>query len=323
MTDVSSSRPRVLVFAYHDVGSECLDALIQRGEHIVAVFTHQDNPREHIWFKSVAELAQRHGIAVFKPESVNVPEWVTRIRELQPDIILSFYYRDMISQAILDLPRLGAFNMHGSLLPRYRGRVPINWAILRGERETGASLHYMVKRADAGDIVDQEPVAIGAEETAKDVFIKVTAAARRVLERSIDAIKSGNSPRRIQDESQASYFGGRKPEDGRIDWHQGAVEIFNLIRAVTHPYPGAFTEINGRPLYIWWARPRPDVDAGTHAPGEIISAAPLCVATGNGNLELVHVQWQDGAETETAAGTHGLQAGDRFNVARRSAAVSK
>lgn len=310
-----SSNPGVLVFAYHDVGVECLDVLIRRGERVLAVFTHRDNPAENIWFRSVAELARAHGIPVYTPASVNTPEWIARIRELRPDVIFSFYYRDLIHQEILDLPRLGAFNMHGSLLPRYRGRAPINWTVLRGEKETGATLHCMIKRPDAGDIVDQEPVPIGPEETARDVFVKVTFAARRVLERSLEAITSGHPPRRPQDESQASYFGGRKPEDGRIDWRQNAVGIFNLIRAVTHPYPGAFSDAHGRRLTIWWARPRDDAGG---EPGEIVSVNPLRVAAGNGCLELIRVQWQGGMEEETAAGTHGLHIGDRFNGARRS-----
>src|SRR5437868_63155 len=129
----NKAAPGIVVFGYHDVGYECLDALIQRGERVVALITHEDNPRENIWFKSVAALARRHGIPVHTPASVNTPEWIARLRALQPEIIFSFYYRDMICQDVLDIPRLGAFNMHGSLLPRYRGRVPINWAILRGE----------------------------------------------------------------------------------------------------------------------------------------------------------------------------------------------
>jgi len=313
--------PGILVFAYHDVGYECLDALIQRGERVLGVITHEDDARENIWFKSVAELARANKIEVYTPESVNTPEWIDRIRQWRPDIILSFYYRNMICQDILDIPPLGAFNMHGSLLPQYRGRVPINWAILRGETETGATLHYMVKRADAGDIVDREPVPIGPDDTAQDVFIKVTAAARRVLERSFDAVKNGNPPRVTQDESQASYFGGRKPEDGRIDWNRGTTDIFNLIRAVTHPYPGAFTEVNGRRLYIWWARPKAKVNLT--APGEITSIAPLYVATGDGALEILRLQWQGAMEEDAIDVTHGLHIGNRFDPAPARAVTGK
>jgi methionyl-tRNA formyltransferase len=296
------AEPGIVVFGYHDVGYECLDALIRCGGRVLAVFTHRDNPEEKIWFKSVAELARRHRIPVYTPDDANTSEWIARLREIQPEIIFSFYYRHMIGQEILDIPRLGAFNMHGSLLPKYRGRVPINWAVLHGETQTGATLHYMVKRPDAGDIVDQEAVSIGPRETAQDVFIKVTVAARNTLERNIDAIKQGRPPRRPQDESQASYYGGRQPEDGRIDWRADARRIFNLIRAVTHPYPGAFTDIDGRRFFIWWAEPRPEVEG---QPGQVVSVAPLRVAAGQGCLEIVKWQWRGGPEQE--GGAHGLR----------------
>lgn len=302
MTD----QPRILVFAYHNVGHECLGVLVKRREQVIAVITHEDDPREEIWFKSVAGVARQLNIPVHTPESVNTPEWTARIREMRPDIIFSFYYRNMISEEILRIPRLGAFNMHGSLLPKYRGRAPINWAVLRGEKETGATLHRMVKRADAGDIVDQEAVPIGPEDTAFNVFNKVTAAARLVLERQLNAIIAGTAPRILQNESQATSFGGRRPEDGRIDWTQGAEEIYNLIRAVTHPYPGAFTEANGKRLFIWQAKP---LGRGEGRPGTVLSVDPLRVATGSGSLEITRYQWEGDHEEAAADATHDLRAG--------------
>jgi methionyl-tRNA formyltransferase len=299
-------RPVILVFAYHNVGYECLDVLIRRGENIVGVFTHEDNPKEEIWFKSVAALARLHNIPVHTPESVNTPEWTEKIRGMRPEIIFSFYYRNMISEKVLSIPRLGAYNMHGSLLPKYRGRVPINWAVLHGEQESGATLHHMVKSADAGDIVDQEAVPIGPDDTAFDVFNKVTVAARQVLERQLDAIKAGTAPRIRQDESQATYFGGRKPEDGRIDWTQSAERIYNLIRAVTHPYPGAFTEVNGQRLFIWQAKP---LGRGVGKPGTVLSIDPLRVATGSGSLEITRYQWEGDHEEAADDVTHDLRAG--------------
>ncbi len=309
------TRPSIAVFAYHDVGYECLQALIGRGSHIVAVFTHNDDPAEKIWFKSVAALARQHAIPVHAPDSVNTAVWIEHIRALRPQILFSFYYRNLICQEILDIPPLGAFNMHGSLLPRYRGRVPINWAVLNGETRTGATLHMMVKRPDAGDIVDQEEVPIGSLDSAQQVFARVTAAARRVLERQIDAIEAGNAPRRAQDETTASYFGGRKPEDGRINWTLPAQRIFNLIRAVTHPYPGAFTDLGERRLFIWWAFPRPD---GRATPGRVLSVQPLTVGTGKGSLEIVTLQWRDGEEQAASAGTHGLRQGLQLGTAHAS-----
>jgi len=300
------SKPALLVFAYHDVGYECLNVLIERGENILAVITHEDNPNERIWFRSVKDLVRQSNIPVFTPESVNTPDWISRIRAWNPDLILSFYYRNMIKEEILSIPRLGAFNMHGSLLPKYRGRVPINWAVLHGEEETGVTLHAMVKRADAGDIVDQEAVPIGPEDTAQDVFNKAVKAARRVIERQIDAINNGTAPRRKQDESLAAYFGGRRPEDGRIDWTESAQKIYNLIRAVTHPYPGAFTDVNGKRMFIWWARP---LKGPGGKPGQVLSVNPLRVAAGSGTIEILKLQWNGKNEEDAAAGTHGLESG--------------
>jgi methionyl-tRNA formyltransferase len=293
------NKPAILVFAYHDVGYECLDALIQNDEYVLAVITHEDDPEEELWFRSVAGLAKEYDIPVYTPESVNTPEWTERIRSWDPDLLFSFYYRNMIAEEILSIPRLGAFNMHGSLLPKYRGRAPINWAVLHGEKETGVTLHSMVKRADAGDIVDQEPVPVLPDDTAQDVFNKAVKAARLVLERRLEALKNGSAPRRAQDESQATHFGGRKPEDGRIDWTQSAEKIYNLVRAVAPPYPGAFTEVEGEKLFIWWAKPLPGT-GGT--PGRVISVDPLVVATGSGNLELINSEYEDEDAVELKMG---------------------
>ena len=302
----ASDKPGILVFAYHDVGYTCLQELIERKENVLALITHADDPGEEIWFHSVAELARRHNIPVHTPASVNTPEWIERIRALKPDLILSFYYRNLISPEILTLPRLGAFNMHGSLLPKYRGRAPVNWAIINGERKTGVTLHHMSARADTGDIVDQEAVTIGAREDVREVFAKVTAAARKLLARRLDDLTHGTAPRRPQDESQATKCARRGPEDGRIDWTFSADAIFNLIRAVTHPYPGAFTEVAGRRLYIWWALPQ---KAGKGAPGEVLAVAPPRIATGKGSLELLRVQWQGEEEMDATGALSGLRAG--------------
>jgi len=148
----------------------------------------------------------------------------------------------MLPPEVLALARKGAFNMHGSLLPKYRGRAPVNWAILKGESETGATLHEMVTKPDAGRIVDQERVPIGPDETAAEVFAKVSDAAETVLKRSLPYLLAGTASLKKQDLSKGSYFGGRRPEDGRIDWSKSALEIHNLVRAVAPPYPGAFTD---------------------------------------------------------------------------------
>ncbi|QYM78942.1 formyltransferase [Horticoccus luteus] len=297
------TKPRILFFGYSEVGYECLSLLLERGDNVVALITHEDNPHEKIWFKTPAVAAREKGVPVFTPESVNTPEWREKIAALAPDLILSVYYRHMIGTKILGLPGLGAWNMHGSLLPKYRGRAPINWAVLHGEPRIGMTLHRMVKSADAGAVVDQEGVAIGPRETAEEAFRKVLPCARRVLARQIDALLGGTVRETPQDETQATYFGGRKPEDGRIDWTKTSREIFNLIRAVTDPYPGAFTEVDGARLMVWWAEPDALAARGRNgAPGEVLSVAPLVVATSEGALELTRVEWRDGEKRELRIG---------------------
>lgn len=297
------AKPRILFFGYSEVGYDCLSLLLERGDNVVALFTHEDNPNEKIWFKTPAVAAREKGIPIYTPEKVNTPEWIDRIAALQPDLILSVYYRNMISSKILALPPLGAFNMHGSLLPKYRGRAPINWAVLHGESRIGMTLHRMVKSADAGAMVDREGVAIGPCDTAEQAFRKVLPCARRVLERQIDALLAGTAPETPQNDAEATYFGGRKPEDGRIDWRQTSRQIFNLIRAVTDPYPGAFTDVGTARLMVWWAEPDSPATHGRQGkPGEILSLSPLIVATGDSALELTKIEWRNAPAPELRAG---------------------
>jgi methionyl-tRNA formyltransferase len=285
--------PRILFFGYSEVGHDCLSVLLERGDNVIALITHEDNPNEKIWFKTPAVAAREKGIAVHTPEKVGTPEWVERIAGMRPDLILSAYYRNMISTKVLALAPLGAFNMHGSLLPKYRGRAPINWAVLNGESRIGMTLHRMVREPDAGDVVDQEGVDIGPRDTAEQAFRKVLPCARRVLARQIDALLLGTARETPQDASQSTYFGGRKPEDGRIDWAMTSRQVFNLVRAVTDPYPGAFADIGPARLMVWWAEPdSPAARAGRGKPGEVLSVSPLVVATGDGALELTKTEWR-------------------------------
>jgi methionyl-tRNA formyltransferase len=241
---------RAVVFAYHNVGYRCLSVLLAHGVEIPLVVTHADNPDENIWFDSVARLAALHGISVAKPDDPNTPEFVAHLAQTAPDFVFSFYFRSMLRPAVLAIPKKGALNMHGSLLPRYRGRVPVNWAVIRGERETGATLHYMVEKPDAGDVVASQAVPILPDDTAWMVFNKVTVAAELALDRVLPDLLAGRAPRQPQDLSLGSYFGGRRPEDGRIDWHQDAATIHNLVRGVAPPYPGAFTRAQGKRVRI-------------------------------------------------------------------------
>ena len=241
---------RAVVFAYHDVGCACLEVLLEQRVEVPLLLTHQDSPGENIWFGSVAALARERGIEAITPEDPNTPAIVGRIRGLQPDFLFSFYYRSMLKPALLEIPKRGAFNMHGSLLPKYRGRAPVNWAVLRGETRTGATLHEMTKEPDAGRIVDQEAVPILPDELAVDVFRKVTGAAALVLARSLPKLIDGSAVLRAQNLSKGGYFGARRPDDGRIDWSMPAVRVHDLVRALAPPYPGAFTDLEGRRLRL-------------------------------------------------------------------------
>ena len=247
-----------VVFAYHDVGVRCLSVLLAHGIGVRLVLTHRDDPAETLWFGSVERLARDHGLEVATPEDPNAPLVLAQIASLAPDFLFSFYYRRMLSPALLASARRGGYNMHGSLLPKYRGRAPVNWAVLHGERETGATLHEMVAKPDAGRIVDQLAVPILPEDRAIEVFRKVTVAAEIVLDRSLAGLVDGSARFATQDLARGSYFGARGPEDGAIDWTRGAKAVHDLVRAVAPPYPGAFTTLGGARLRVLRTRLVPE-----------------------------------------------------------------
>ncbi|KAF0815470.1 Bifunctional polymyxin resistance protein ArnA [Andreprevotia sp. IGB-42] len=285
-----------VVFAYHNVGVRCLKVLLAQGVDVQLVVTHEDNPGENIWFASVAQTCRDYGIPFITPTNPNTPEIEQRIAALKPDFLFSFYYRNMLGAALLAAPLHGAFNMHGSLLPRYRGRVPINWAVIHGETETGATLHVMNIKPDNGPIVDQHAVPILPDDTAQEVFDKVLVAAEICLQRSLPALLAGTARFTPQDLSQGAYFGGRKAEDGRLDWQQSAAQIHNLVRAVTIPYPGAFCDLAGTRLTIWrtlHADAPPGLPTGT-TPVLWAAAGSLWLRAGDGGcLKVLAASWND------------------------------
>ncbi|CAM3712230.1 formyltransferase [Polynucleobacter antarcticus] len=239
-----------VVFAYHDVGVNCLKALLDAGIQIDLVVTHQDDPHENIWFGSVAALCKDQQIPYITPSAHELLDLLPKLSKLNPDYLFSFYYRHMIPVELLACAKIAALNMHGSLLPRYRGRAPVNWAILQGETETGATLHVMEVKPDAGDIVGQSAVSIGPNETATEVFGKVSQAAVVVMRQVLPELLQGNVPKTPNHLTQGSYFGGRKPADGQVIWQQTAAQVHNLVRAVAPPYPGAFTVWEGISMII-------------------------------------------------------------------------
>ncbi|NBV19796.1 formyltransferase [Janthinobacterium sp.] len=244
--------PRAVVFGYHNVGVRCIKVLLAGGVDIALVVTHEDSPTENLWFESVASLCQEEGIPCITPGDARAPELLAQVQAAKPDMLFSFYYRHMLPASILEVAP--AYNMHGSLLPQFRGRAPVNWAVLHGATETGATLHEMTVKPDAGAIVAQTAVPILPDDTAFEVFGKVTVAAEQTLWGVLPALLDGTAPRQPNDLRQGGYFGGRKPEDGRIDWKLPAQQVYNLHRAVAPPYPGAFTEVNNVVYIIEKAR---------------------------------------------------------------------
>ncbi len=260
------------------------------------IFSHQDDPNENCWFGSVEAWAAERAIPVYCPTDVNQPEWIEKIAALRPDMIFSFYYRRMLTEKILDIPTLGAFNLHGSYLPAYRGRCPVNWVLVNGETRTGVTLHHMVKKADAGDIVGQRLVSIEPTDTAVILYRKLCDAAGKLLDEVLPLMKTGKAPRIPQDITKGSYYGGRKPEDGRIDWRWPSERIYNLIRAVTAPYPGAFSLLpDGSKLLIWWAtQDESGKEDSGDSPGKIqVDEKRVLVQTGQGKIHLLDVEIGD------------------------------
>lgn len=287
MRRTTDKRPHIAVFAYSEVGCVCLEELLRQDADVAVVFTHEDDPGENIWFRSVKELAEGRGIMVRLDAKIG-GEAAGLLHTLGVELIFSFYYRAIIPKTVLDAARLGAYNVHGALLPRYRGRACVNWAVLNGEKETGSTLHVMTERADRGDIVDQERVHILFEDTAHTAFLKVAGASRKIIARQLTALEEGRAPRRAQDEAMATSFGRRTPEDGKICWDKPAVELYNMVRALTHPFPGAFAEVDGRKMYIWRARPL----QGSARPGERVSSSPYVMGTADGLLEILSFQFE-------------------------------
>ncbi|MEB4674941.1 bifunctional UDP-4-amino-4-deoxy-L-arabinose formyltransferase/UDP-glucuronic acid oxidase ArnA [Enterobacteriaceae bacterium G50] len=304
---------KAVVFAYHDMGCTGVQALLDAGYEIAAIFTHADNAQENHFFGSVARLAAEHGITVYAPDDVNHPLWIDRICAMAPEVIFSFYYRHLLSDAILSLAPKGAFNLHGSLLPKYRGRAPLNWVLVNGEQETGVTLHRMVKRADAGDIIAQQKVSIAENDNALSLHRKLCAASQTLLHDALTQIGENRIHAHPQDESQATYVGRRTPEDGRLEWEKPAHVLHNLVRAVSDPWPGAFSFVGQHKFIVWKSRVHPQ--PVTARAGTVLSVAPLMIACGEGALEILTGQSEKGVYMQGAqlAQSLGLVTGALLN----------
>lgn len=272
---------RILFFGYSQIGYRAVKLLAGRGDGVLAVVTHRDDPHENRWYRTPAEAAAEDGFEIIYSEDLGAGGAEELAERLAPDLVLSVFYRDLLSARVLAAGRLAALNLHPSLLPAYRGRAPINWVLVNGETETGITLHHMTAKADAGDIVAQRAVPIAPRDTALSLYLKVEQAGIELLAEALPLVEAGRAPRIPQDLSRSTYFGRRRPEDGRIDWSWPAARIDGLVRAVAPPWPGAFGTIEGRRVTIAAGEPDGPVPAGT-APGTVRREDDhLYVATGD------------------------------------------
>ncbi len=257
---------KAVVFAYHEIGCVGIEALLRHGFEVQLVVTHRDDPAENVWFRSVAALAAERGIPVHAPDDPNHPLWVERIRRAAPDFVFSFYYRKLLEPALLDIPSRGAFNLHGSLLPRYRGRCPVNWVLIHGERETGVTLHHMTPRPDAGDIVG---AARGRRSRTTTPRAPCHCASSRERPPSCSTtccrtLEAGTAPRVPQDSSQRDLL--RRPATrgrrdrlerlGRARAQPGARRDQPLSGRVQHDRRPQSPALGGQPWSPSRARPR-------------------------------------------------------------------
>lgn len=288
---------KIIPFAYQDIGYVCLKELIRLKSEIPYVITHKDDPGEKIWFRSVCRLAKSHNIPVLYTEDLSKDELKHLIEKERPDLIISLYFRKLLPEDIFSIPKYGSINLHGSFLPYYRGRCPVNWVILKGEKYTGLTFHFITKRPDAGDIIRRVKIPIGRADTAIDIYGKMTRKAPLLLRAVIADFLKGAVKRVKQNEAKATYFGGRKAEDGRIDWRSSAEEIYNLVRAVTHPYPGAFSYFFGKDKILIWkavvVKDRNILKKKGFSPGKIVGSSKkygMIVATRNGLVGCLKMQ---------------------------------
>lgn len=247
--------PSAVVCAYSSVGTAALEGLLEAGVEVRALYTYPQGADER-WFTPPAAVALAHGIPIHEAPAFNDDTVFAAIQAHQPDFLFSFYFREMIQARFLGIPRLGAFNLHGSLLPKYRGRAPINWVLVKGETETGITLHAMTPKPDDGFIVAQARLPIVWDETALSLTDKAASAGRDLVREAIPGLVDGSSQRTDQKTlGPSTYFGGRKPADSRLDAAMSVQEAFNQIRAVADPWPNAFLETASGIVQVAWALP--------------------------------------------------------------------
>jgi len=283
---------RILFFGGHDLGKITLEYLLEQDKDVVAaVMTETDNE----WYHGLEEVTDNYNLKLFEEKNINDNQFVEKVRnELKPDLIISVNFDQIFKKEIINIPEKGCINIHASLLPKYRGRAPLNWAILKGEKETGVTVHYINEGIDTGKIILQEKIEIKKTDYIANILEKVKEKYPEMINEAVDLIGNDEIKPVKQKKENGSYYGKRTPADGLIDWSQSAKDIYNLIRAVSHPYPGAFTYLNDEKVFIWRAEVKAET-ANNEQPGKIIEKNydTFLVQCGRGQLFVTNY------ETET------------------------
>lgn len=285
---------RIVFMGTPEFAVPSLEALLKAGHEIVLVVTQPDRPKgrkKTLTPPPVKEAALLHGLSVAQPEKLRSSATVDQITALQPDLIVTAAYGQILPKAVLEVPRLGCINVHGSLLPKYRGGAPIQRSIINGENRTGVTIMYMAEGLDTGDMISQVEVAITDEDTSGTLFEKLTAAGAELLMRTLPSIENESVQAIPQNHEEASYAPNLSREDERIDWSQSARNIFNQVRGLS-PMAGAYTLWNEETFKVWGCQPLAGVSREGLKPGTVIetSDSGIVVQTGEGALLLTLIQ---------------------------------
>jgi len=240
-----------IIFVSHNIfGINCLDEIIHRKGNVIAIFTVDDSSSMKISdYTSFERIAEENNILLYKIKKLSESD-LLQIRNLKPDIIFVIGWSQLIPNELLNVPDKGCIGMHPTLLPRGRGRAPINWALIKGMEKTGLTMFYLSEGADTGDIIGQEEIQIALEDDAASLYEKVIVSGRHLISEFLPKLENEKAPRIKQDGKLATVWPKRNPDDGLIDWNKSPMEIYNWIRGLTHPYPGAFTFLRNKKVFI-------------------------------------------------------------------------
>ncbi len=313
-----SESMRVVFMGTPEFAVPSLQALLEAGHDVCAVVTQPDRPAgrgQSLRYSPVKQAALDNALPVLQPKRVSADEFMAKLRELKPEVVVVVAFGQKIPREILELPQFGCINVHGSLLPRYRGASPIHWAIIDGNHETGVTTMLLNEGWDTGDMLLQETVSISSEDTAGTLHDKLSTVGAELLVKTLAGLQAGSIRPRPQDDSQANYVRMLKKEDGLIDWSQSAQQLVNFVRGM-QPWPVAYSYLGDRLVKVWWLEPAQSLGEQQSQPGTVMIADgnQMVVSVGDGAVRLVSVQPESGKKMPAGDFVNGyrVKPGDRF-----------